>query len=346
MSITRQAIKLGIFLTVSALITGALFVVVGDLRFGPTTDFRAKFTSASGLRSGDDVKVAGVVVGKVTDVVITDGSGTGAQKLGAEVAMDVDSDIPVTTATTAAIKYKNLIGDRYVELTTEPGRIAEQRPSGSTIPIGQTRPALDMDALVNGFKPLLAGVNPDQTNKLSAALVSVLNGRTADVGELITQVGELGRTIADRDATIGSMVGDLNTVLGTVADRRTAFAGVLRELQRLVSGLADDRTLIADGLTNISSATAELDELLTEVRPDLTADVDHLRGLAKNLNDNTSTINMLLAKLPEAYRLLGRSSGYGSFVNFFVCGLAIRYPTLDGGHQDTPMIQVPAQRCK
>ncbi|ASR05002.1 MULTISPECIES: MCE family protein [Gordonia] len=346
MTITGPAIKLGIFLAVSSLITSALFVIVGDLRFGPTTVFRAQFMSASGLRTGDDVKVAGVVVGKVTDVDIVDSGAAAQTGLGAEVRMDVDSHIPVTTTTNAYIRYKNLIGDRYLELKTDPGDVGRRRSADSVIPVSQTKPALDMDALVNGFKPLLTGVNPEQTNKLSAALVSVLNGRTADISDLITQMGELGETIADRDATIGSVVTDLNTVLVTVADRREAFGSVVVQLQELVSELAGDRRLIADGLTNIAGATTELDELLSRARPDLTSDIEHLRGLAQNLNSNTSTINMLLAKMPEAYRLLGRSSGYGSFVNFFVCGLAIRYPTLDGGHADTPMVQVPARRCK
>lgn len=345
MNITGPAIKLGIFLVISALITAALFVIVGDLRFGATKTYRAQFTSVSGLRTGDDVKLAGVVVGKVTGVDVVD-VGAGRSAMGAEIAMDVDSDVAVTKATNANVKYKNLIGDRYVELKTDPAGDARARQVDSVIPLTQTRPALDMDALVNGFKPLLTGVNPDQTNRLSTALVSVLNGRTDDIGELITQVGELGKTIADRDATIGSVVTDLNTVLGTVSDRRAAFGNMIGQLQRLMSGLADDRMTIVDGLENIDAATTQLDGLVSEVRPDLTADISHLRGLAKNLNDNTSTINMLLTKLPEAYRLLGRSSGYGSFVNFFVCGLAIRYPTPDGGHQDTPMIQVPAQRCK
>ncbi|AUH67637.1 MULTISPECIES: MCE family protein [Gordonia] len=345
MNVTGPAIKLGIFLLVSALITGVLFVIVGDLRFGPTKSYRAVFTSASGLRTGDDVKLAGVVVGKVTDVTVVREESTGPG-LGAEIAMDVDSDIAVTEATDVSIKYKNLIGDRYVELKTPSTPVAPERPEGSVIPVAHTRPALDMDALVNGFKPLLTGVDPDQTNRLSAALVSVLNGRTDDIGEVITQLGQLGKTIADRDATIGSVVTDLNTVLGTVDERKAAFSSMIGQMQRLVSGLAADRTTIMDGLTHIDSATSQLDSLLSQVRPDLTADIAHLRGLAANLNKNTTTINMLLNKLPEAYRLLGRSSGYGSFVNFFVCGLAIRYPTLDGGHQDTPMIQVPAQRCK
>ncbi len=201
-------------------------MIVGDLRFGPTTVFRAQFMSASGLRTGDDVKVAGVVVGKVTDVDIVDSGAAAQTGLGAEVRMDVDSHIPVTTTTNAYIRYKNLIGDRYLELKTDPpGDVGRRRSADSVIPVSQTKPALDMDALVNGFKPpLLTGVNPEQTNKLSAALVSVLNGRTADISDLITQMGELGETIADRDATIGSVVTDLNTVLVTVADRREPSA--------------------------------------------------------------------------------------------------------------------------
>lgn len=113
MSITGPAVKLGIFLTVTSLITAALFFVVGDLRFGPTRSFTAAFSSASGSQPGDDVKVSGVVVGKVTAVRIVDHR-TETGHLGAEIDIDVDTAVPVTTATTAAIKYKNLIGDRYI----------------------------------------------------------------------------------------------------------------------------------------------------------------------------------------------------------------------------------------
>ncbi|WP_461665755.1 MCE family protein [Gordonia sputi] len=345
MNITGPAIKLAIFLVVTAVITAALFVVVGDLRFGPTTHYRALFTTASGAKSGDDVKVAGVVVGKVSDVSIVESTAGNGHSLGAAIEFDVNSDVPVSTATTAAIKYKNLIGDRFIQLDTPASSTAPARPVGSTIPVTQTRPALDMDALVNGFKPLLEGVDPDQTNRLSTAIVSVLNGRTDDIGDLVSQVGELGQTIADRDATVGSVVTDLNTVLDTVAIRSERFGNLIDQLQRLISGLSDDRRTITDGLAGIDAASGQLDDLLSRTRPDLTADIEHLRGLAANLNRNTSTVNLLLSRLPEAYRLIGRASSYGSFVNFFVCGLAIRYPTVDGGHQDTPMFTAPAQRC-
>ncbi|MGO3325546.1 MCE family protein [Gordonia sp. (in: high G+C Gram-positive bacteria)] len=345
MSFTRTAVKLGVFMTVTAAITAALFVVVGDIRMVPSRQYSAQFGSASGLRTGDDVKAAGVVVGKVVDVRIADGVGDGSARMGAEVDLDVDREVPVTTTTRLAIRYKNLIGDRYVQLESDPAKPGAALPADATIPVRDTSPALDMDALVNGFKPLLQGVDPDQANKLTASVIGVLNGRTEDVGTLVTQVGELSRTIADRDATIGSTVTDLNEVLATVADRDKQFGTLIDQLQHLVSGLSEDRRTITRGLGHIASASDELSDLLAESRPNLTADIDHLRGLAASLNRNTSTVNLLLSKLPETYRLIGRASSYGSFVNFFVCGLAIRYPTLDGGHQDTPMFTAPAGRC-
>ncbi|NMO05270.1 MCE family protein [Gordonia sp. TBRC 11910] len=344
MNITRAAIKLAVFLTATATITAFLFIVVGNLRWGPTTHYSAEFASASGTRTGDDVKVAGVVVGKVTDVRVEANAG-GAHKLGAVIDFDVNNDTQVTQATTATIKYKNLIGDRYLQLDTDSSVDAPARTPGTMLPLSQTKPALDMDALVNGFKPLLQGVDPDQANKLTASLISVLNGRTQDLGVLVSQVGELGQAIADRDAAVGSTVTDLNVVLDTVATRSVAFGQLITQLQSLFTGLADDRVLVRDGLTHIEAASAQLSDLLQRTRPDLTADIAHLRGLAANLNNDTSTLNLVLSKLPAAYQLMGRASGYGSFVNFFVCGLAIRYPTIDGGHADTPMFTVPARRC-
>lgn len=171
------------------------------------------------------------------------------------------------------------------------------REAGSTIPASQTRQALDMDALVNGFKPLLQGVDPDQANRLSASLVEVLNGRTQDIGELITEVGSLGQTIAQRDATIGSVVTDLNTVLGTIAERDTQFGALVDDMQVLVTGLAADRTTITDGLQGIEAGTRRIGDLVGRAKVDLSADIEALRGLAENLNRNTTTVNLLLTKL-------------------------------------------------
>ncbi|MGW4774053.1 MCE family protein [Nocardia sp. NPDC004278] len=338
MNARHSGIKLVIFLTITSIITAVLVVVVGDLRFVPTRSYRALFTSASGMKSGDDVKLAGVPVGKVKSVAFAH------DKL-IEVAFTVSRDIDVLQSSTVAIKYKNLIGDRYLEVTVKPdgsGIRSEHDP----IPAAQTKPALDIDSLVNGFKPLLQGLDPDQTNKLSGSLIAVLNGQEQNIAALVEQIGTLGNSLADRDQVIGETIARLDTALGAIHQTGDQFDKLVVNLQSLVSGLDNDRATLITGLERIDAGTAEVAQILTDNRPAIAGDITELQQLAGNLNADSDTLALLLSKLPTTYPLITRVGSYGSFVNWFVCGLAIRYPAIGGGHQDTPMFTAPAERCK
>ena len=76
----------------------------------------------------------------------------------------------------ATIKYQNLIGDRYLEISDGPGDPHELR-SGATIPRDRTSPALDLDALIGGFRPLLKAIDPQDVNGISQALIEVFQGQ-------------------------------------------------------------------------------------------------------------------------------------------------------------------------
>ncbi|MBF6215722.1 MCE family protein [Nocardia puris] len=338
MTAKHTGVKLGIFLTITSLITALLFVVVGDLKFVATRSHLALIVSASGLKPGNDVKLAGVPVGKVNSVRFVESSLV-------EIGFTVDRDIRLLETSTAAIKYKNLIGDRYLEVTVKPDGskpLSERDP----IPAAQTKPALDIDSLVNGFKPLLQGLDPDQANRLSASLVAVLNGEEQQIATFVRQLGELGNTLADRDAVVGTVIDNLGDVLRTVRERGDQFGDLLVDLQQLVSGLAEDRATLTTALDRIDTGSAEVARIVGDNRPAIAQDVNGLEKLAGNLNADSATLSLLLTKLPATYALVNRASSYGSFVNFFVCGLAIRYPTPGGGYDDTPMFTAPAERCR
>ncbi|BAH55896.1 MULTISPECIES: MCE family protein [Rhodococcus] len=334
MTKTSPSLKLLIFVLVTTLTGFGVATVVGNLRFGSTHAYSAVFTSASGLGSGSDVRVAGVPMGKVTDVSVnSDGT--------ALVTFSLSTERPLTAATEAKIKYKNLIGDRYVDLS--PGSF-DPSPLQAPIPLAQTTAALDLDQVVNGFRPLLQGLDPDQTNQLSASLIQVLNGQEASISQLISQIDTFTNALADRDQAIGQVIANFNAVLGTVNNRRDQFATLVDQLQQLVAGLNDDRDLISHSLGQIDDASNAMATVLTENRPPIAQDVSALGDLAGQLNAQTDTVNLVLSKLPETYRLTARAGGYGSFVNLFVCGLAIKYAQGPGGV--TPMFTAPAERCK
>ncbi|WP_433709331.1 MCE family protein [Nocardia sp. CA-084685] len=338
MTARHAGVKLTIFLAITSIVSAMLVVVIGDLRFVSTRDYHALFTSASGMKVGDDVKVAGVPVGKVKSVDFAH------DKL-AEIAFTVDRDIEVLRSSTVAIRYKNLIGDRYLEMMVAPDG-SGQRSENDPIPVSQTKPALDIDSLVNGFKPLLQGLDPDDANKLSASLIAVLNGQQQSIADFIRQMGSLGNTLADRDQVIGETIQSLDVALGAIHDTGDKFDHLVVDLQSLISGLDNDRATITAGLDQIDAGAAEVAQLLVDNRPAIGGDIEGLKQLASNLNADSSTLSLLLAKLPTTYPLITRVGSYGSFVNWFVCGLAIRYPAIGGGYQDTPMFVAPAERCQ
>ena len=116
MKSTATAVKFAAFAAVMLMILLALVVVFGQMRFGPTNVYTARFTSASGLHPGEVVRIAGVDVGRVKDVKVVDGRS-------ADVRFSVDSSVPLTKATRALIRYQNLIGDRFLELKEGEGAV-------------------------------------------------------------------------------------------------------------------------------------------------------------------------------------------------------------------------------
>ncbi|WP_280265166.1 MlaD family protein [Nocardia wallacei] len=334
MKITAPVAKLLIFVVVTAIAGFGVAAVVGNFRSQPSRSYQAVFANASGLGNGEDVRIGGVPVGKV-DAAHLQADGT------ALVDFTVDIDHTLTASTEARIRYQNLIGDRYLELAQ--GR-PDPAPLRGPIPATRTTSALDLDRVVNGFRPLLRGLDPDQTNRLTASLIQVLNGRESAIGELVANIGSLTNTLADRDAAIGAVITNLDTTVKAVDGHRDNLSKLLDQLQQLIRGLTADQQQLTSSLDRIDTGARSLADVLNDNREPLGADIRAVGDLASKLNAQTDTLNLILTKLPEIYRLGGRAGGYGSFVNFFVCGLAVRY---GGGPGDvTPMFTAPAERCK
>lgn len=324
------AIKLGIFTVVMTLIFAGLVVVFSQMRFSREDGYHAVFTSSSGMLPGAKVRIAGVPVGSVTSVEVGDDHR-------AHVEFDVDRRYPLFTSTRAAIRYENLVGDRYLELLEGPGS-AEELPDGGSIPLERTAPALDLDMLLGGFKPLLRGLDPGQVNDLTNALLQIFQGQGGTLVSLLNSGGSFSRTLADRDALIGSVITNLNTVLATIDERGDQFETTIAELQRLVSGLAEDRDPIGAALPRIAGATGDLTDLLAQARPDLRATIAQTDRLATNLNAGEADVQWVLDRLPETYRKLIRIGSYGSFLQLYVCETNI---VMDGPNGQPIQVNLP-----
>jgi phospholipid/cholesterol/gamma-HCH transport system substrate-binding protein len=329
-------VKLLVFAAVTLVLTGMLAQTLGSTGFGGGPDYRARFTDVTGLLPGDDVRIAGVKVGRVDAIRLA-----GAE---AEVTFTVDDAVVLNTGVRAKIRYRNLVGQRYIALTEGPGGPRRLGPDG-LIPASQTTPALDLTIVFNGFRPLFTGLRPEDVNRLAFELVQVLEGEAGTMVSLLRRTASLTSRLADRDAAIGRVIDNLNAVLGTLATRDAQLDATIRELQAFVSGLAADRAAIGGALESIADLASATGSLVRDARPDLAQDVTLLNKLAGTLNDNTQVIEDTLRRLPGRYAALTRTASSGSWFNFFTCDFDGRVGLLPGVDDAQPTFSSAAARC-
>jgi len=339
MNITRTAVKLGIVGTVLLLFTVGLVVVFGQVRFDRTASYSAEFTNASGLRQGQFVRASGVEIGKVKRVRLVDG--------GRRVVVDfnVDRSLPLYQSTTAQIRYSDLIGNRYLELKRGEGEGADQRlPAGGFIPASRTQPALDLDALIGGFKPVFRALDPDKINTIASSIVTVFQGQGGTINDILQQTAQLTAHIADRDAAIGEVVKNLNTVLDTAVRHRKTFDETVDNFDKLVKGLNDHRSGLAFGTAEFGNAAGNLADLLADNRPQLHS-IFPVAG--PEPPDRMADVEGLLERIPKAMKLIGRAGVYGDFFNFYICDATIKLPGLQPGGpvRNVRLWQQPTGRC-
>jgi phospholipid/cholesterol/gamma-HCH transport system substrate-binding protein len=307
-------IKLIVFIIVTLFLTAILAQTIGNISFEAQTTYRARFTDATGLIGGSDVRIAGVKVGQVSGIKVVDTKY-------AEVSFKVKKGIKLYTSTKARIRYLNLIGGRFLSLEEGVSDSAQSAVlvSHGEIPVTQTEPALDLTVLFNGFKPLFQALNPRDVNKLAFEIVQTLQGEGGTLNELLIRTASLTNTIADRDAVIGDVITNLNTVLATVDSRDNQLDQLIVQLQRLFGGLAQDRQAIGDSLVNIDNLTSDFSGLLVDARAPLAGDITRLNTVATQLAGQKDALAKQLQAIPQTLNSVGRTATYGSWFNFFLC---------------------------
>jgi phospholipid/cholesterol/gamma-HCH transport system substrate-binding protein len=310
--VTRVAL-FTIFCLVS---TFVLVTVFGQFRFDSRVSFHAVFTNVSGLKGGNFVRIAGVEVGKVKDMTLhKDGTVT--------VDFAIDKGLVLTDGTKAAVRYENLIGDRYLSLEEGPGSVRKLQP-GQTIPLERTSPALDVDALIGGFRPLFRALDPDQVNALSGQLLKVFQGQGGTIASALSQTSALTTTLAGRDQLIGQVITNLNTVLGTFAAHDEQFSQGLGNLSQLVKELADRKTDIATGTAYINAAAGSIADLLSAARQPIKEAVAQTDRFAGQIEADHQYVDDLVRTLPEAYQVLARNGLYGDYFGFYLCDAILK----------------------
>ncbi|WP_107704531.1 MCE family protein [Nocardioides allogilvus] len=329
-------LRLLTFVVVTSVATALLIVLIGNLNFASTRDYKAVFTNATGVNKGDDVRVAGVKVGTVRDIEIV-------ERTRALVSFTVADATQVNGGTFATIRYRNLVGQRYISLTQEVGD-SGRMPEGSTIPVDRTKPALDLTVLFNGFKPLFQALSPADINKLSYEIVQVFQGEGGTLEGLLQHTASVTSTLADRDEVIGDLIENLNQVLVHIGDRDEQLARLIGSFRQLIGGLKDDRQAILTSLDDISTLSVQTAGLLQGIRKPFVQDIKHLRKFAGNLDRNKAELDRALQVLPIKLEKVGRTAIYGSWFNFYLCEFQGRVK-LPAGVNVPVSYQTGSDRC-
>lgn len=310
----RTLVSVSIFTIAMLLVAAMLVIVFGEFRFASEDKYHATFDDASRLKAGEDVRIAGVPVGTVEDVTLNPDNTV-------DVAFSVNDRYQLYTSTKAVVRYENLVGDRYLEITSGPGDLVKL-PKGGTIV--NTQPALDLDALLGGLKPVLKGLDGAKVNEVSSAVIELLQGEGGALSAMLANTSAFTQTLAARDQLIGDVITNLNTVLGAVDEKGEQFDASVDQLQKLITGLAEGRDPIAGAIGPLASAENDLTDMLEQSRRPVQGVIENVRPFAQRFDERKADVNKVIEPLAENYLRLNALGAYGSFFNIFYCSTRLK----------------------
>lgn len=303
-----------IFAMASIVVTALIWnTLQNNVARGDTTRYTAAFHDVSGLHVNDHVRVAGVRVGKVEAIEL---DGTDAR-----VTFTVQDDQTVYESTTVAVRYQNLLGQRYLSLDA-PGAIganaAEQDP-GDTIAFDRTKDSLDLSRLLNGFQPVFDLLEPEDVNQLAGSLIKAFDGQRGAIDLALNEIAELAVTFADRDQVVGAIIENLTPVLTEFANSGKEYRELLDQSQRLVTGLVRQRDSLGEAVTGISELIGAVTDLTDRARVPVTRAVEAANQALGLYAANRDVLERIVARFPGFIEDLGRTAQHGSWIDLYPC---------------------------
>jgi phospholipid/cholesterol/gamma-HCH transport system substrate-binding protein len=308
--------RLVIFLTVCTFGAFTLLTIFAEFRFSEGKTYSAVFTNVSNMRKSSLVRIAGVEVGKVQNITVN-------RDATVRVEFTADDSVVLTEGSRAVIRYDNLFGDRYLALEEGAGGVKKLNP-GDTIPMSRTQPALDLDAVIGGFRPLFRALNPEQVNALSGQLLQAFQGQGPTIGSFLDQAAAVTNTLADRDQLIGQVIDNLNVVLGSLGGQSDKLDKAVTSLSELIGRLSQRKTDISNAVAYTNAAAGSVADLMSQAREPFQKVVHETDRAAGIVVADHEYFDKIIDTLPDKYRALGRQGMYGDFFSFYLCDVVLK----------------------
>lgn len=309
-------IGLSLFMVVAMALTWLVYATLRRDVAGETVPYAAVFTDVFGLREGDDVRMAGVRVGRVESIEL--------QGDKAKVSFVVQSNQQVLGTTVASVTYQNIVGQRYLGLSLgnigEPGPL----PPNSVIPVERTDPSFDVGTLLNGYEPLFSLLNPRDADNLTKGVLQSLQGDIGSITALVDQTSQLTESFAGRDEELGAVITDLNTVVTNLAKHNDDLDHVLTETQTVVSTFDARRPELVASTGAIAKVVRQLSTISDEVYPPLNELVTREPGFASHMVGLEPQLAFTGANLPLLLKGFARITSDGPYANAYACDLNIQ----------------------
>jgi phospholipid/cholesterol/gamma-HCH transport system substrate-binding protein len=306
-------IGLSLFMVVAVTLSWLVYATLRRDVAGQTVPYAAVFSDVFGLREGDDVRMAGVRVGRVEKIEL--------QGDLAKVSFVVQSDQQLLGRTVASVTYQNIVGQRYLGLslgnTEEPGTL---KP-GSVIPVERTDPSFDVGALLNGYEPLFSVLDPRDADNLTKGVIQSLQGDDASIAALIDQTSKLTESFAGKDGELGEVITDLNVVVGNLARHNDSLEQIITHTRDAVTTFDARRPELVSSMGSIARVVRQLSNVGDEVYPDLDETVRREPGFAQHLVQIEPQLAFTGDNLPLLLKGFARLTNEGAYASAYACDL-------------------------
>lgn len=280
-------VPIGVVSVVVLLLLLVLSFNLNKLPFTSGRTYSAAFAEAAGLRSGDQVEVGGVSVGKVTGVSL---EGTHV-RVGFRLT---NSSVHLGPQTTASIQIATLLGNKYVALQPQG---SGDWPSGREIPIAHTASPYDIEPALQNLSTTVGHIHTKQLATALNTLATTFRNSPAGVRSTLDGLSRLSRTIASRDAELSTLLQHTSAVTGVLAQRRQQFTQILGDGDNLLRELDRRRQVINQLLVNTSSLATQLTGLVHDNQATLRPMLNHLHGVLTTLSSNQDNLDQIIKGL-------------------------------------------------
>lgn len=315
----RPAVVGAIGLALLAALVLAAFQIDNLPLIGGGTGYRAAFRDASGLAPGNEVRVAGVKVGKVKAVELARGDAGPYVRVSFTVT---DGDLKLGEQTAATIRIKTVLGQKFLALDPAgPGRLAED----AEIPLSRTASPFDVLQAVNGLASTIEQIDTAQLAKAFDVLSETFTDTPASVKTSLTGLSRLSQTIASRDQELRELLARAHAVTGVLASRDEEFRKLITDGNLLLAEVKRRSDAIGHLLTATIELSKQLSALVAENRDQLGPALKELRGVIATLQRNRGNLEKTLTSMGPFISAFANVVGNGRWFDSYVDGLLQPY---------------------